>query len=78
MTFLVEAKRRMSEPHSDFASTGRKQFEDILNIMKIGRECLILEPVGSPEHTRALKLSLQSSGLEPLLRYFNIHLPLQS
>jgi len=71
MTFLVEAKRRMSEG-SDFALTGRKQFEDILNIMRIGRECLILEPPGSPEHTRALKLSLESSGLEPLIRFFNI------
>ena len=72
MIFLEEVKRNMSDPTSNFANTGKLKFEEILNMMKIGRDILGLEPPGSREYERAKKLSVESSGLQPLMKYFNV------
>jgi hypothetical protein len=74
MIFLDEVKRNMTDPAPHFLVSGRKKFEEILKMMKVGREILVLEPPGSHEYGRAQKLSLGSSGLQPLIKYFNLTL----
>jgi hypothetical protein len=70
MIFLVEFKRKINE--ESFVVTGKEKFEQILRIMKESRIILSLQPPGTKEHDRAKALAVDSEGLQPLMKYFNV------